>query len=63
MKVMCGLIEGGVEVGLMDGKEGGGNLGKEFDDYWIVGKGLERVLWGRVDLKMVMFELESGYVG
>ena len=39
------------------------NFRKDFDDYSILAKRLERVLCPRVHFKMVIFDLETAYVG
>ena len=44
LKVISRLIERGVEVRLIHAKEPGPNFRKDFDDYSILAKRLERVL-------------------
>ena len=63
LKVISRLIERGVEVRLIHAKEPGPNFRKDFDDYSILAKRLERVLCPRVHFKMVIFDLETAYVG
>ena len=63
LKVISRLIERGVEVRLIHAKEPGPNFRKDFDDYSILAKRLERVLCPRVHFKMIIFDLETAYVG
>lgn len=63
LKVISRLIERGVEVRLIHAKEPDPNFRKDFDDYSILAKRLERVLCPRVHFKMVIFDLETAYVG
>ena len=52
-----------MEVRLIHAKEPGPNFRKDFDEYPILAKRLERVLCPRVHFKMVIFDLETAYVG
>ena len=57
------LIEKGVSVRLIHAKEPGPNFRKDFDRYPILATGLERVLCPRVHFKMLIFDLQTAYVG
>ena len=57
LKAISQLIEHGVEVRLIHAKEPGPNFRKDFDEYPILSKRLERVLCPRVHFKMVIFEM------
>ena len=57
------LIEKGVSVRLIHAKEPGPNFRKDFDRYPILATGLERVLCPRVHFKMLIFDLETAYIG
>ena len=57
------LIEKGVSVRLIHAKEPGPNFRKDFDRYPILTTGLERTLCPRVHFKMLIFDLETAYIG
>lgn len=57
------LIEKGVSVRLIHAKEPGPNFRKDFDRYPILATGLERVLCPRVHFKILIFDLQTAYVG
>ena len=57
------LIEKGVGVRLIHAKEPGPNFRKDFDRYPVLATGLERVLCPRVHFKMLIFDLETAYIG
>lgn len=57
------LIEKGVSVRLIHAKEPGPNFRKDFDRYPALVKGLERVLCPRVHFKLLVFDLETAYIG
>ena len=57
------LIEKGVSVRLIHAKEPGPNFRKDFDRHPILATGLERVLCPRVHFKMLIFDLETAYIG
>lgn len=63
LKVLSGLIQRGVEVRLIHAKEPGPNFRKDFDKYPALTTGLERVLCPRVHFKLILFDLESAYIG
>ena len=57
------LIEKGVSVRLIHAKEPGPNFRKDFDRYPALVKGLERVLCPRAHFKLLIFDLETAYIG
>ena len=57
------LIEKGVSVRLIHAKEPGPNFRRDFDRYPVLTTGLERVLCPRVHFKMLIFDLETAYIG
>lgn len=57
------LIEKGIRVRLIHAKEPGPNFRKDFDRYPALVGGLERVLCPRVHFKMLIFDLQTAYVG
>ena len=57
------LIEKGVSVRLIHAKEPGPNFRKDFDRYPILATGLERVLCPRVHFKLLIFDLQTAYIG
>ena len=73
--VMCGkkarpflgeiadLIEKGVSVRLIHAKEPGPNFRRDFDRYPVLVQGLERVLCPRVHFKLLIFDLQTAYIG
>lgn len=61
--VVAQLIKKGVEVRLIHAKEPGPNFREDFDKYPILASGLERVLCPRVHFKMLVFDLNTVYVG
>lgn len=61
--VVAQLIKKGVEVRLIHAKEPGPNFREDFDKYPILATGLERVLCPRVHFKMLVFDLNTVYVG
>ena len=63
LKVLAELIKRGVEVRLIHAKEPGENFRKDFDKYPILSQGLERVLCPRVHFKLIIFDLETAYIG
>ena len=60
---LADLIERGVSVRLIHAKEPGPNFRKDFDRYPILATGLERVLCPRVHFKLLIFDLQTAYVG
>jgi phosphatidylserine/phosphatidylglycerophosphate/cardiolipin synthase-like enzyme len=63
LKLLAELIKRGVEVRLIHAKEPGPNFRKDFDKYPVLAKGLERALCPRAHFKLMIFDLESAYIG
>jgi len=63
LKILAELIKRGVEVRLIHAKEPGQNFREDFDKYPILAQRLERALCPRVHFKLVIFDLESAYIG
>lgn len=63
LKILSDLIRRGVEIRLIHAKEPGPNFRKDFDKYPLLIGGLERVLCPRVHFKMMIFDIETAYVG
>jgi len=63
LKLLAELINRGVEVRLIHAKEPGQNFREDFDKYSLLAKHLERVLCPRVHFKLMIFDLESAYIG
>lgn len=63
LKIISDLIKRGVEVRLIHAKEPGPNFRKDFDKYPALAHGLERALCPRVHFKLMIFDLESVYIG
>lgn len=60
---IAGLLKRGVGVRLIHAKEPGPNFREDFDKYPILASALERVLCPRVHFKIVIFDLETAYIG
>jgi phosphatidylserine/phosphatidylglycerophosphate/cardiolipin synthase-like enzyme len=63
LKVLADLIKRKVEVRLIHAKEPGPNFREDFDKYPVLAQGLERVLCPRVHFKLMIFDLETAYIG
>ena len=63
LKVLADLIKRNVEVRLIHAKEPGPNFREDFDKYPVLINGLERVLCPRVHFKLMIFDLETAYIG
>ena len=61
--VLASLLKKGVEIRLIHAKEPGENFRTDFDLYPILQTSLERVLCPRVHFKILIFDLESAYIG
>lgn len=61
--VLASLLKKGIEIRLIHAKEPGENFRADFDNYPVLATGLERVLCPRVHFKMLIFDLESAYIG
>lgn len=60
---IAGLLKRGVGVRLIHAKEPGPNFREDFDKYPILSTALERVLCPRVHFKLMIFDLETAYIG
>ena len=56
-------LKRGVGVRLVHAKEPGPNFREDFDRYPILATDLERVMCPRVHFKMMIFDLETAYIG
>ena len=63
LKVLSDLIKRGVEVRLIHAKEPGTNFRQDFDKYPTLIQHLERILCPRVHFKLMIFDLETAYIG
>ena len=61
--VLASLLKKGIEIRLIHAKEPGENFRADFDNYPVLATGLERILCPRVHFKMLIFDLESAYIG
>ncbi|WP_300727169.1 phospholipase D-like domain-containing protein [uncultured Bacteroides sp.] len=61
--VIAKLIQKGVEVRLIHAKEPGPAFREDFDKYPVLSAGLERLLCPRVHFKLMIFDLETVYIG
>lgn len=61
--VLSNLISRGKEVRLIHAKEPGPNFREDFDKYPLLATGLERVLCPRVHFKIIIFDLQTAYIG
>ena len=60
---IAGLLKRGVGVRLIHAKEPGPNFREDFDRFKILATDLERVMCPRVHFKMMIFDLETAYIG
>ncbi len=63
LKILSDLVKRGVEIRLIHAKEPGPNFRKDFDKYPLLVQGLERALCPRVHFKMMIFDLQTVYIG
>ncbi|HIZ86170.1 MAG TPA: phospholipase [Candidatus Coprenecus stercoravium] len=63
LAVLAGLIRRGVEIRLIHAKEPGPAFREDFDRYPELTSGLERVLCPRVHFKLMIFDLNTAYIG
>lgn len=63
LAVLAGLIRKGVEIRLIHAKEPGPAFREDFDRYPELATGLERALCPRVHFKLMIFDLETAYIG
>ena len=60
---LAALLKRGVGVRLVHAKEPGPNFREDFDRFKILATDLERVMCPRVHFKMIIFDLETAYIG
>ena len=60
---LASLLKRGDGVRLVHAKEPGPNFREDFDRYRILATDLERVMCPRVHFKMIIFDLETAYIG
>lgn len=63
LKVLSDLVRRKVEIRLIHAKEPGPNFREDFDKYPLLAKGMERVLCPRVHFKLMVFDMETVYIG
>ena len=63
LKVLADLLERGVSVRLIHAKEPGPAFREDFDKYPVLAQSLERVLCPRVHFKLMVFDLQTAYIG
>jgi phosphatidylserine/phosphatidylglycerophosphate/cardiolipin synthase-like enzyme len=63
LAILAKLLHRGVDVRLIHAKEPGENFRKDFDKYPILATHLERVLCPRVHFKLMIFDLQTVYIG
>lgn len=61
--LLAKIIEKKVDVRLLHAKEPGPQFRKDFDKYPILAKNLERAICPRVHFKMIIFDLQTVYIG
>jgi phosphatidylserine/phosphatidylglycerophosphate/cardiolipin synthase-like enzyme len=61
--VLSDLVARGVEVRLIHAKEPGPAFREDFDQYPNLIEGMERVLCPRVHFKIIIFDLNTAYIG
>ena len=61
--LIADLIKKGKEVRLIHAKEPGTNFREDFDHYPVLFTGLERALCPRVHFKIIIFDLQTAYIG
>jgi len=61
--VLSGLLQRDVRVRLIHAREPGPNFREDFDRYPILKAQLERVLCPRVHFKLMIFDLQTAYIG
>lgn len=63
VEVLAGLAQRGVAIRLIHAKEPGTAFREDFDRYPILRTSMERVLCPRVHFKMLIFDMETAYIG
>jgi phosphatidylserine/phosphatidylglycerophosphate/cardiolipin synthase-like enzyme len=61
--ILSSLIARGVEIRLIHAKEPGPNFRNDFDKYPLLASQLERVLCPRVHFKLIIFDMQTVYIG
>ena len=61
--LLADLIKKGKEVRLIHAKEPGPNFREDFDHYPVLFTGLDRALCPRVHFKIIIFDLQTAYIG
>lgn len=61
--IVARLLQKGVEVRLMHAKEPGPAFRQDFDNYPVLAESLERTLCPRIHFKILIFDLQTAYVG
>lgn len=63
LQVLDKLVKKGVEIRLLHAKEPGPAFREDFDRFPTLPKGIERCLCPRVHFKIIIFDLETAYIG
>lgn len=63
LEVLSDLAKKGVEIRLIHAKEPGPAFREDFDKYPALIEGMERVLCPRVHFKIIVYDMETAYVG
>lgn len=63
LSILADLLKRGVDVRLIHAKEPGPMFRDDFDRYPILATDLERVCCSRVHFKLMIFDLETAYIG
>lgn len=63
LEILSDLAKSGVEIRLIHAKEPGKAFREDFDKYPILIEGMERIICPRVHFKIIIFDLQTAYVG
>lgn len=63
LKLLSDLLRRGVEIRLLHAKEPGPVFRADFDKFQILAERLERALCPRVHFKIIIFDMETAYIG
>lgn len=63
LSLIAEKVNRGIEVRLIHAKEPGINFRKDFDKYPVLWRDMERILCPRVHFKIMVFDLETAYIG
>jgi phosphatidylserine/phosphatidylglycerophosphate/cardiolipin synthase-like enzyme len=63
LKLLSDLLKRGIEIRLLHAKEPGPIFRTDFDKYPLLAKRLERAMCPRVHFKIMVFDLETVYIG